>query len=46
MEEASELVEDYSQKTSDDLSELAESPLTEQTKSSLMETMQNLSQQN
>ena len=46
MEEASELVESYSQKTSDDLSELAESPLTEQTKSSLMETMQNLSQQN
>ena len=46
MEEASELVEDYSQKTSDDLSELAESPLTEQTKSSLMETMKNLSQQN
>ena len=46
MEEASELVEDYSQKTSDDLSELAESPLTEQTKTSLMETMQNLSQQN
>ena len=46
MEEASELVESYSQKTSDDLSELAESPLMEQTKSSLMETMQNLSQQN
>ena len=46
MEEASELVESYSQKTSDDLSELAESPLTEQTKSSLMETMKNLSQQN
>ena len=46
MEDASELVESYSQKTSDDLSELAESPLTEQTKSSLMETMQNLSQQN
>jgi len=39
-------VESYSQKTSDDLSELAESPLMEQTKSSLMETMQNLSQQN
>ena len=46
MEEASELVESYSQKTSDDLSELVESPLTKQTKSSLMETMQNLSQQN
>jgi hypothetical protein len=46
MEDASELVEPYSQKTSDDLSELAESLLTEQTESSLMETMENLSQQN
>ena len=46
MEEASELVEPYSQKTSDDLSEMADSPLTEQTETAMMETMQNLSQQN
>jgi len=46
MEEASELVEPYSQKTSDDLSEMADSHLTEQTESNLMETMKNLSQQN
>ena len=46
MEEASELVEPYSQKTSDDLSKMADSPLTEQTETAMMETMQNLSQQN
>ena len=45
MEEASDLVEPYSDKTSDDLSEMANSSLMEQTENSMTETMQNLTQQ-
>ena len=46
MEEASELVEPYSQKTSEDLAELSTSELSENTESSMTETMEKLSKQN
>ena len=45
LEEASELVEPFSETTSQELSEMAESDLAEETQSALNETAQNLSQQ-
>ena len=46
LEEASELVEPFSETASQELSEMAESDLAEETQSALNETAQNLSQQN
>ena len=44
LQEASELVEPYSKKTADDLTEMARADLTEETELNMMETMENLSQ--